>query len=141
LIFLLPSSRRPASNTSTISGPGNRGAGEAGPRSGWQGKPHRFKVALSGPMGCWASATCGAVGLGLITSPHGYVRQRPSFSVPRLGRGLHRPAAAALRSGAGDLGLQAGPLFRGCGGRAFARVDGEGEGSKFPRAAARPVGY
>jgi len=29
------------------------------------------------------------------------VRQRPSFSVPRLRRGVHRPAAAALRSGAG----------------------------------------
>jgi hypothetical protein len=27
--------------------------------------------------------------------------QRPSFSVPRLRRGVHRPAAAALRSGAG----------------------------------------
>ena len=28
-------------------------------------------------------------------------RRRPSFSVPRLRRGVHRPAAAALRSGAG----------------------------------------
>jgi hypothetical protein len=27
-------------------------------------------------------------------------RRRPSFSVPRLRRGVHRPAAAALRSGA-----------------------------------------
>ncbi|MCP9784161.1 hypothetical protein KBY83_12705 [Cyanobium sp. WKJ7-Wakatipu] len=38
-------------------------------------------------------------------SQQGYGRQRPSFSVPRLGRGLHRPAAAALRSGAGDVGV------------------------------------
>jgi hypothetical protein len=29
-------------------------------------------------------------------------RRRPFFSVPRLRRGVHRPAAAALRSGAGD---------------------------------------
>ena len=29
-------------------------------------------------------------------------RRRPSFSVPRLRRGVHRPAAAALRSGAVD---------------------------------------
>ena len=38
-------------------------------------------------------------------APLGYGRQRPSFSVPRLGRGVHRPAAAALRSGAGDVGV------------------------------------
>jgi len=38
-------------------------------------------------------------------------------------------------------GWQARPLPRGCGGRAFARVDREGEGPKFPRAAARPAGY
>ena len=29
------------------------------------------------------------------------MRQRPSFNVPRLRRGVYRPAAAALRSGAG----------------------------------------
>jgi len=34
-------------------------------------------------------------------TPQGSGRQRPSFSVPRLRRGVHRPAAAALRSGAG----------------------------------------
>ena len=56
-------------------------------------------------MGCRASEIYEAVGLRLITTPHGYGRQRPSFSVPRLGRGVHRPAAAALRSGAGDLGV------------------------------------
>jgi len=32
-------------------------------------------------------------------------RQRPSFSTPRLRRGVHRPAAAALRSGAGAMGV------------------------------------
>jgi hypothetical protein len=32
------------------------------------------------------------------------------------------------------------PLSRGCGGRAFARVDGEEEGPTFPRVAARPAG-
>jgi len=39
----------------------------------------------------------------LIGSMHRFVRQRPSLSVPRLRRGVHRPAAAALRSGA-DVG-------------------------------------
>jgi hypothetical protein len=48
-------------------------------------------------------------------------------------------AAAALRSEAG-VGWRAGLLSRGCGGRAFARVDGEVEGPRFPRAAARPAG-
>jgi hypothetical protein len=37
----------------------------------------------------------------LSTDPQGSGGQRPSFSVPRLRRGVHRPAAAALRSGAG----------------------------------------
>ena len=38
-------------------------------------------------------------------APLGYGRQRPSFTVPRLCRGVHRPAAAALRSGAADVGV------------------------------------
>ena len=38
-------------------------------------------------------------------APLGYGRQRPSFNVPRLCRGVHRPAAAALRSGAGGVGV------------------------------------
>ncbi len=37
---------------------------------------------------------------GAEQAPQGFGRQRPSFSVPRLRRGVHRPAAAALRSGA-----------------------------------------
>ena len=42
--------------------------------------------------------------------PQGSGRQRPSFSVPRLRRGVHRPAAAALRSGAGvGVGRHGGP--------------------------------
>jgi hypothetical protein len=42
------------------------------------------------------------------------VRRRPSFSVPRLRRGVHRPAAAALRSGAdvGAVGRSALPRLR-----------------------------
>ena len=76
----------------------------------------------------------------MSTDTQGSGRQRPSFSVPRLRRGVHRPAAAALRSGAG-VGRWAGLLSRGCGGWAFARVDGEGEGPKFPRAAARSAGH
>ena len=51
-------------------------------------------------------------------APLGYGRQRPSFNVPRLCRGVHRPAAAALRSGAADVGVGAWPLSRGCGGLA-----------------------
>ena len=38
-------------------------------------------------------------------APLGSVRQRLSFSVPRLCRGVHLPAAAALRSGSGDVGV------------------------------------
>jgi len=45
----------------------------------------------------------------------GSVRQRPSFSVPRQCRGVYRPAAAALRAGAG-VGWRAQLLSRGCGG-------------------------
>ena len=41
------------------------------------------------------------VGARAEQAPQGSGRQRPSFSVPRLRRGVHRPAAAALRSGAG----------------------------------------
>ena len=37
-------------------------------------------------------------------APQGSGRQRPSFSVPRLRRGVHRPAAAALRAGPGVVG-------------------------------------
>ena len=47
--------------------------------------------------------------------PQGFGRRRPSFSVPLLRRGLHRPAAAALRSRAGDLvmvGLGTSPRLR-----------------------------
>ncbi len=73
-------------------------------------------------------------------APQGSGRRRPSFSVPRLRRGVHRPAAAALRSGAGE-GVQAWLSSRGCGSRAFARVDEEEEGPKLPRAAARPAGH
>ena len=73
-------------------------------------------------------------------APQGSGRRRPSFSLPRLGRGVHRPAAAALRSGAGE-GVQAWLSSRGCGSRAFARVDEEEEGPKLPRAAARPAGH
>jgi hypothetical protein len=72
-----------------------------------------------------------------LQTPQGSSRQRPSFSVPRLRRGVHRPAAAALCSGVG-MGWWAWLLSRGCGGRAFARVIAGG--SKFPRAAARPAG-
>ena len=36
-------------------------------------------------------------------------RQRPSFSVPRLHRGVHRPAAAALRALARGQGLGGWP--------------------------------
>ena len=39
------------------------------------------------------------VAAGKRQAPQGSGRQRPSFSVPRLRRGVHRPAAAALRSG------------------------------------------
>jgi hypothetical protein len=71
-------------------------------------------------------------------APQGSGRQGPSFSVPRLRRGVHRPAAAALRSGAGVgvVGVAALPRLRWPG---LAHVI-EG-GSKFPRAAARPAGY
>jgi hypothetical protein len=50
--------------------------------------------------------------------PQGSGRQRPSFSVPRLRRGVHRPAAAALRSGAGVgvAGMAALPRLRWPGG-------------------------
>jgi len=43
--------------------------------------------------------------------PQGSGLRRPSFSVPRLRRGVHRPAAAALRSGAG-VGMAALPRLR-----------------------------
>ncbi|MEY4354554.1 MAG: hypothetical protein RLZZ609_2795 [Cyanobacteriota bacterium] len=46
---------------------------------------------------------------GAEQAPQGSGRQRPSFSVPRLRRGVHRPAAAALRSGAGvGVGVHGG---------------------------------
>ena len=47
-------------------------------------------------------------------TPQGSGRQRPSFSVPRLRRDVHRPAAAALRSGAGVevVGTAAFPRLR-----------------------------
>ena len=46
--------------------------------------------------------------------PQGSGRRWPSFSVPRLRRGVHRPAAAALRSGAGVgvAGMAAVPRLR-----------------------------
>ena len=50
---------------------------------------------------------------GLYGTPQASGRQRPSFSVPRLRRGVHRPAAA-LRSGAGMgvAGMAALPRLR-----------------------------
>lgn len=48
-------------------------------------------------------------------APQGFGHRRPSFSVPRLRHGVHRPAAAALRSGAG-VGYEAGLLSRDRGG-------------------------
>jgi hypothetical protein len=69
-----------------------------------------------------------------LQTPQGSGRRRPTFSVPRLRRGVHRPAAAALRSGAG-VGWWAWLLSRGCGGSAFARLKDGGDGSQFPRAA------
>ena len=66
-------------------------------------------------------------------------RRRPSFSVPRLRRGVHRPAAAALRSGP-VMGGRAGWLSRGCGGaahpagRCLIRC---ANSHRLPRAAAR----
>jgi hypothetical protein len=44
-------------------------------------------------------------------APLGYGRQRPSFNVPRLCRGVHRPAAAALCSGAADVGVRGVATF------------------------------
>jgi hypothetical protein len=60
-------------------------------------------------------------------------RRRLSFSVPRRSRGVHRPAAAALRSGAG-VGGRAQLLSRGCGGAAA--FDWEGPGVR-PEVCAR----
>ncbi len=53
------------------------------------------------------------VGLALQT-PQGSGRQRSSFSVPRLRRGVQRPTAAALRFGAGGgvVGKAALPRLR-----------------------------
>jgi len=67
-------------------------------------------------------------------------RRRPAFSVPRLRRGVHRPAAAALRSGAGVgvAGRAALPRLRWQ--RAAQPVGGR-LCSRLPRAAARPVEY
>ena len=42
-------------------------------------------------------------------APLGYGRQRPSFTVPRLRRDVHRPAAAALRALAQGHGLGGWP--------------------------------
>ncbi|NBY59177.1 MAG: hypothetical protein EBQ52_03240 [Synechococcaceae bacterium LLD_019] len=49
-----------------------------------------------------------------LRAPQGSGRPRPSFSVPRLCRGVHRPAAAALRSEAGGVvvGIVALPRLR-----------------------------
>ena len=68
-------------------------------------------------------------------------RRRPSFSVPRLRRGEHRPAAAARRFGAGDgvAGRAALPRLRWH--RAGQPVGGGGGYSRLLRAAARPVDY
>ncbi len=54
-------------------------------------------MAPTGVCCWWSSWTF----LGAEQAPQNSGRQRPSFSVPRLRRGVHRPAAAALRSGAG----------------------------------------
>jgi hypothetical protein len=64
------------------------------------------------PMACcwWSPSTFPEA----EQTPQGSGRQRPSFSVPRLRRGVHRPAAAALRSGAvgGVAGRAALPRLR-----------------------------
>ena len=46
---------------------------------------------------------------GAEQTPQGSGRQQPSFSVPRLHRGVHRPAAAALRTLARGHGLGGWP--------------------------------
>lgn len=55
-----------------------------------------------------------------LQTPQGSGRQRSSFSVPRLRRGLQRPTAAALRSRAGSevAGKAALPRLRWPGSRA-----------------------
>ena len=72
-------------------------------------------------------------------APKGSGRWQPSFSVPRLRRGVHRPAAAALRSGAGVgvVGMAALPWLRWPG---SCPVHGAGVLPRLPRAAARLAG-
>ena len=85
---------------------------------------------------CWWS--CSAFP-GAEQTPQGSSRQRPSFSVPRLCRGVHRPAAAALRT------LARGHVLGGWPGlwpaAAVARLllagSWPGFGPVWPRAAAR----
>jgi len=48
--------------------------------------------------------TCSPLREAAEQPPQGSGRQRPSFSVPRLRRGVHRPAATALRAGPGVVG-------------------------------------
>jgi hypothetical protein len=66
-----------------------------------------------------------------LQTPQGSGRQRLSFSVSRLRRGMHRPAAAALRLGAcyGVIGIAALPRLRWFG--VLLQVAGLGEGSAF----------
>ncbi len=78
------------------------------------------------------------VGARAEQAPQGSGRQRPSFSLPRLRRGVHRPAAAASAPGpvCGVAGMAALPRLRWPG---SCPVHGAGVMPRFPRAAARPA--
>jgi len=73
----------------------------------WQSSAGGRDVGQGRNLRSASSRTCGPWDIGLRKRPAfscGYGRQRLSFSVPRLRRGVHRPAAAALRAGADVVG-------------------------------------
>jgi hypothetical protein len=66
-------------------------------------KPTAYSRLVGVPRGAQCHWGLSAVQCGqVLRTPQGSGRRRPSFNVPRLRRGVYRPAAAALRSRAGD---------------------------------------
>ena len=78
-----------------------------------------------------------------VCRPQGFGRRRPSFNVPRLCRGVHRPAAAALRTLARGYVLGGWPGLWPAAAVARLLLAGSWPGYRpvSPRAAARAVTF